>query len=66
VTAGHGDSGDDLIRQRVQAAPGHADTDTATDAGTQRAQMLAHGRTWPDATGHTTRPLTIIRAGQGP
>ena len=39
------DGGDALIRHRVQAAPGHAVTDIATDAGTNRAQMLAHSRT---------------------
>jgi hypothetical protein len=26
---------------------------TYKDAGTNRAQMLAHGRTWPDPVGHT-------------
>jgi hypothetical protein len=39
------DGGDALIRQRVQAALGHADPDTATDAGTNRAQIPAHSRT---------------------
>jgi hypothetical protein len=45
---------------------GHAHTDTAMDAGTNRAQMLAHGRTWPDSVGHATRPLTFVPAGQRP
>jgi integrase len=39
------DGGDALVRQRVQAALGHGVTDIATDAGTNRAQMLAHSRT---------------------
>jgi hypothetical protein len=34
-----------LIRQRVEAALGHADAAPGRNAGTQRAQMLAHGRT---------------------
>jgi hypothetical protein len=50
--------------QRVQAALGY--TDTGTNAGTNRAQIPAHGRTRPDLVGHTTRPLTLVLAGQRP
>jgi hypothetical protein len=33
-------------------------------AGTNRAQLPAHSRTWPGVVGHTPRPLTFIRPGQ--
>ena len=39
---------------------GHAHTDTAMDAGTNRAQMLAHGRTWPD--GRTRNTAADLRS----
>jgi hypothetical protein len=39
---------------------------TYTGAGTNRAQMPAHSRTRLDPVGHTTRPLTLIAAGQRP
>jgi hypothetical protein len=38
------DGDDALIRRRAQAALGHADASAATDAGTQRTQIPAHGR----------------------
>jgi hypothetical protein len=42
------DGGDALVRRRVQTALGHADTDTATDAGHGTG---THARPQPDLTG---------------
>ena len=58
------DGGDALIRQRVQAALGHADIDRNVD--TRWTQIPAHSRTRPDLVGLTRRPLTLIRPGQRP
>jgi ABC-type cobalamin/Fe3+-siderophores transport system ATPase subunit len=41
-------------------------TPTPTNEDTRWTQIPAHSRTRPDLAGHTTRPLTLVPAGQRP